>query len=435
MSQESQRHAGLRQDDDDGGSVWRRPLSWRWRRCRRLAFLLFLTLPWTGGASAIAREPPERPWGEIAQAARGQTVFFHAWAGDRKVNAYIRWAGEQLARRHDIILRHVKTSDTGEVVALLLAEKAAGRMRGGRVDLVWINGENFHALKEAGLLFGPFAGRLPNFALVDTDGKPATVIDFALPTEGFEAPWGHSQLTFFYDSARIDAPPRSTEELLGWAKSHPGRFTYPAPPDFLGTSFLKQILFEHTDKRELFERAPSDREFAAVTAALWAYLDALHPLLWRRGRTFPPSGPALRQLMADAEIDLAFSFNPADASSAIAQGLLPKSVRAYILEDGTIANAHFVAIPFNAEAKEAAMVTANFLLSPEAQAKKADPAMWGDPTVLDLDALRAEQRRAFEALSFPQAYPAREGLERRLPEPHPAWVDRLERAWKTRYGR
>lgn len=397
--------------------------------------VVLVTLLWTGGASADAREPADRPWAEITETARGQTVFFHAWAGDQKVNAYIRWAADALARRHDITLRHVKTSDTGEVVALLLAEKAAGRMRGGRVDLVWINGENFHALRAAGLLYGPFAERLPNFALVDTEGKPATVIDFALPTEGFEAPWGHSQLTFFYDSARIDAPPPSTEALLDWAKAHPGRFTYPAPPDFLGTSFLKQVLFEHTDKRALFERAPSDEDFAAAAAPLWAYLDALHPHLWRRGRTFPPSGPALRQLMADAEIDLAFSFNPADASSAISQGLLPESVRAYILENGTIANAHFLAIPFNAEAKEAAMVTANFLLSPEAQATKADPTVWGDPTVLDLDALTAKQKRAFEALPAPAAYPSAEGLARRLPEPHPAWVERLEQAWKTRYGR
>jgi ABC-type uncharacterized transport system YnjBCD substrate-binding protein len=33
-------------------------------------------------------------------------------------------------------------------------------------------------------------------------------------------------------------------------------------------------------------------------------------------------------------------------------------------------------------------VTANFLLSPEAQARKQDPKVWGDPTVLAMERLR-----------------------------------------------
>ena len=51
---------------------------------------------------------------------------------------------------------------------------------------------------------------------------------------------------------------------------------------------------------------------------------------------------------------------------------------------GTIGNTHFVAIPYNSSAKEGAQVVANFLLSPEAQARKLDPTVWGDPTVLGL---------------------------------------------------
>ena len=41
-----------------------------------------------------------------------------------------------------------------------------------------------------------------------------------------------------------------------------------------------------------------------------------------------------------------------------------------------------------------AMVLANFLLSPEAQAKKQDPRGWGDATVLDVSALEPEDRIA-----------------------------------------
>ena len=44
----------------------------------------------------------------------------------------------------------------------VIAEKAAGQNSGGTVDLIWINGPNFLAMKEQGLLHGPFVAGLPN---------------------------------------------------------------------------------------------------------------------------------------------------------------------------------------------------------------------------------------------------------------------------------
>jgi putative thiamine transport system substrate-binding protein len=323
----------------------------------------------------------------------------------------------------------VKLTDTTEAVSHVLAEKEAGRHDGGSVDLVWINGENFAAMKSNALLFGPFAAMLPNFRLVDPDRDPTLVVDFTVATEGFESPWGRAQFTFFYDSARVAAPPRSMPALLDWATQNPGRFTYPAPPDFIGTTFLKQALHELiADPSRL--QLPAD---PAIAAPLWAYLDRLHPVLWRQGRAFPESSTAQRQLLNDGEVDLYMAFNPADASSAIAQRLLPETVRGTIPEAGSIANTHFLAIPYNANAKAGALVTANFLLSSEAQARKADPAVWGDPTVLALDRLTPAERAAFDRLPLGIATPR--DLGRALPEPHPNWVAALEQAWIARYAR
>ncbi len=61
---------------------------------------------------------------------------------------------------------------------------------------MWINGENFAAMKRDGLLGEPFTQDLPNFKWVDTVNKPTTLIDFSVPTDGLEAPWGMAQLTF-----------------------------------------------------------------------------------------------------------------------------------------------------------------------------------------------------------------------------------------------
>lgn len=374
-------------------------------------------------------------WTDIVERARGQTVFFHAWAGDTKINDYIDWVGDQTEKRWGVEVRHVKISDTGETVGLVLAEKAAGRTDGGRVDLIWINGENFNAMKSNGLLFGPFAPTLPNFALVDTENKPTTLIDFTVPTDGLESPWGMAQLVFYHDTARGAEPPRSISALPDWLEDHPGRFTYPAPPDFTGISFLKQALISLAPDPAVLQSPATAETTAAATAPLWDYLDRLHPLLWREGRGFPTGYADLRQLVDDGEIDIAFAFNPGEASSAIAQGLLPDTVRSFVLNGGMLANTHFVAIPFNANAKEGAMVVANFLLSPEAQARKADPAVWGDPTVLAVDRLKPEDRALFDALPRGIATLPPDALGPALPEPHPSWVGVLEAEWLRRYSR
>lgn len=373
-------------------------------------------------------------WDDTLAEARGQSVYWHAWGGDPQINAYIDWVGKQVDARHDIELVHVKLTDTAEAVARVVAEKAAGRTEGGAVDLIWINGENFASMKAQDLLFGPFVSDLPSFRYVDTAGKPTTLVDFTVPTDGLEAPWGMAQFVFFYDTARIEPPPRSIPALLEWAKANPSRFTYPAPPDFVGSTFLKHVLAELTPAPDALEQPVDQADFATVTAPLWQWLEDVRPYLWRKGESYPPSGPALHQLLDDGEVDFSMAFNPAEASAAIAAGRLPETVRSFILEDGTIGNTHFVAIPFNAAHAAGAMVVADFLMSPEAQAHKQDPRVWGDGTVLDLDALPPEDRARFEALPLGIATLPPGQLVPVRPEPHPSWMVEIEAEWLRRFS-
>lgn len=395
----------------------------------RLSLVLCLLL-----APATRAEPDPADWPGVLAEARGQTVYWHAWGGSTLINDFIAWVGQTAAERHGVRLEHVRVGDIAETVSRVLAEKVAGRSEGGAVDLMWINGENFAAMKRNGLLFGPFAEALPSWRFVDVAGKPAVTADFTVPTEGYESPWGMAQLVFYHDTARMPDPPRSMGALLDWAQANPGRFAYPAPPDYLGSTFLKQALHALIDDPARLSRPPADGEAEAVTAPLWAYLDTLHPALWRAGRAWPQNEPRLRQLMADGEIDLALSFNPNEAASAIASGALPDTVRAYVLDGGTIGNAHFVAIPFNASARAGAMVVAEILLSPEAQARAADPAVWGSSTVLDVATLPPEHRAAFDAIAYGVGALRPEALGPSLPEPHPAWMEWLEDAWARRYA-
>lgn len=397
------------------------------RRIVGLGVLMIAT--WCGLAGTTA----EADWPATVSKARGQTIYWNAWGGDDRVNAYIAWAAGAARNEFGVEVRHVKLTDTAEAVARVLAEKAARKHEKGSVDLVWINGENFAAMKEHGLLYGPFTHKLPNFRLVDTEKKP-TLLDFTVPVDGLEAPWSLAQFVLLYDKARLVDPPRTPRALLAWAKTHPGRFTYPQPPDFLGTTFLKQIVLSLLPNTTALRAPASDADFAKLTAPLWEYLDGLHSVMWRQGRAFPANGPAQTQLLADGELDIALSFSPEGASSAILSGQLPETVRTFVFEGGTIGNASFLAIPFNSSAKDGALVLINFLLSPAAQARKQDPRELGSLTVLALEKLSPLDLAHFENLPRGPALLSAKELGQPLAEPHPFWTERLEKEWQRRYA-
>lgn len=273
------------------------------RRFTLMAPLLALALP------AVAAPDPGN-WQDVLAEAEGQTVYWNAWGGDSRTNRYIDWVAEQMQAQHNVTVKHVKLDNTSSAVSRVLAEKQAGNDDEGSIDLIWINGENFAAMRDRDLLFGPFAESLPNFALTNAAENPEVVTDFTLPTEGFESPWGKAQITFYYDADQVETPPQDMQALLDWARANPGQFSYPKIPDFTGSTFLKQALIELTDQDEALYQPVEESDFEAVTEPLWAYLDALHPHLWRSGRTFPDSGPNLRTLMSDGELSLAFSFYP-----------------------------------------------------------------------------------------------------------------------------
>ncbi len=70
------------------------------------------------------------------------------------------------------------------------------------------------------------------------------------------------------------------------------------------------------------------------------------------------------------------------------------------------------------------------MLSPEAQVRKADIAVWGDGTVLDRARLPADaQARMAQTApgALTEAVPT-------LPEPHASWMAALETEWLKRYG-
>jgi len=374
-------------------------------------------------------------WQATLDAARGQTVYWNAWGGDARTNAFIDWVGAQTEDLYGVSVQQVKLTDTAEAVTRVISEKAAGRDAGGSVDMIWINGPNFLSMKQQGLLHGPFVDRLPNAQYLDLTENSPNVVDFTTPVDGMESPWRLAKFVFSYDTARVDAPPATMAEFVPWAAANPGRMTHPDPSNFIGATFLKQALVELAPDPSVLLEPATDDAFAATTAPLWDWYDALRPNLWRDGEAFPKNESIQQQLMNDGEVDIAMYFDPAATAAAIAQGLLPETARVFVPERGSIGNVSFVAIPYNAAHKEGAMVVANFLLDPATQAHMQNIEVLGSFSVLDPSKLDAEARAAFDALPTSPALPTLDDLGPTLLEPHASWMTRLTDAWSARYTR
>lgn len=394
---------------------------------------MFQKLPAAVLALMLATPVLADDWQATLDAARGQTVYWNAWGGDERTNAFITWVGQETERLYGVSVEQVKLTDTAEAVTRVLSEKAAGQDDGGSVDMIWINGPNFLAMKEQGLLHGPFAADLPNARYLDLSPSSPNAVDFTVPVDGMESPWRLAKFVFTYDSARVDAPPQSMAGFADWAAAHPGRFTHPDPANFMGATFLKQALIELAPDPAVLQQPVTDAAFAAAAAPLWAWYDALRPNLWRGGDSFPENQSVQQQLMNDGEVDMAMSFDPASTAAAIAQGLLPETARVFVPRGGSIGNVSFVAIPYNAANAEGAEVVANFLLDPATQAHMQNIEVLGSFSVLDPARLDAGARAAFAALPTAPALPALEDLGPTLLEPHASWMSRLTEEWARRY--
>lgn len=371
----------------------------------------------------------DRPWDEVLAAADGQTVDLWMFGGDERGNAYVDDVLAPAAAELGVTLRRVPVADTKDALRRVLAERAAGE-EDGTVDLVWVNGDNFATGREADAWACGWAGSLPNAAFV-ADDDPLVTEDFGVPTEGCESPWHKAQFAFAYDAAEVEDPPTTFLGLLEWAEENPGRFTYPSPPDFTGSVFVRQALYAVAGDPEEVPADYDEDAAAALTPDLWERLREVAPSLWREGRTYPRDSVALDRLYASGEVDFTMTYGPATLTELVADGTFPATTEVLTLEGGTVGNASFLAMPATAGDPEGAMVVADLALSPEQQALKADPDVWGQFTVLDLDLLDDEDRALFEALPESPVVPPYDVLsEDAQPELASSWVAPLDEGWR-----
>lgn len=368
-------------------------------------------------------------WAEIADQAQGQTVSLWMYGGDEQGNAYVDDVLVPAAQRAGVTLRRVPIADTGDALNRILAERQAG-VTDGDVDLVWVNGDNFGTGKQAGAWLCGWTDALPNMALTDP-ADPLLTNDFGTPVDGCEAPWHKAQFTLVYNAAKIADPPSDFLGVLDWAQANPGRFTYPAPPDFTGSVFLREALVAVSGGPQNVPLQFTRQDYDRLTPALFDRLNALKPALWRGGATYPQTAAELNDLYAGGQVDMTMTYGPATLTELVADGTYPPQTRVLTLSGGTVGNASFLAVPSTSGSTAGARVVANLALSPVQQLEKAKLQVWGQFTVLDLSRLAETDRAAFEALPRSPVVPPYDVLARNAhAELAAEWVAPLDEGWR-----
>ncbi len=356
-----------------------------------------------GGADrADGFDPAGAEWADIAAAAEGQTVRLWMWGGEAALNDYIDDDVIPAAAAAGVTLERVPIDDTASAMSRLVAE-ADSATGDGAIDLLWVNGKNFEQGSDAGLWLDNWVPNLPNAALLDPD-DPTLWNDYGVPTQGQEMPWSRAAFVFAHDTARVDPPPRSFDELLEFARANPGRVAYPTPPDFTGSAFVRQAVQ------------------ALGEDAAFELLAELDPLLWRGGETYPVDQAEIERLFAAGEIDLAMSYIPNFVDVGVSRGSFAETVAPYLFDGGTLSNVSFLAIPARASSPEGAMVVADLMLGPALQRAKLDRV--GIPSVLPAEALGASTQGSLHRLDD-YGTPLEELPADRLPAIDRRWLDEI----------
>jgi putative spermidine/putrescine transport system substrate-binding protein len=179
----------------------------------------------TADGSTVENKDPmmQQSWEQITEKAKGTTVTWLKYTGDKKANKYIDDVlVPRMKERFGITLKIIPGQGSS-IVSSIMSEKEAN-VEKGQTDIVWINGETFFQIQQFQGLFGPIDYKLPSSEFINYE-DPIIKYDFQQEIKGYEAPWGKASFIALTDGAKVKNPPVSMQDFEAYWKANPGKFT------------------------------------------------------------------------------------------------------------------------------------------------------------------------------------------------------------------
>lgn len=216
----------------------------------------------------------------------------------------------------------------------------------------------------AGLL-ADIGDKVPNLANVD----PKVV---AAGGKG-AIPYRASSVLLAYNPDKVATPPGTLDELLAWIKANPGRFTYNSPKSGgSGQAFVVTVLDSKVPPADRDAMTTGyKKELEKDWAPGWEILRGLNPYVYQKG-VYPNGNNQVLQLLSSGQIDVAPVWSDMFLSGQ-ASGTIPKSFKVQQIKNPSFTGgAAYVGVTKASKNPDLAFKLANFMLTPEEQAKIAD---------------------------------------------------------------
>ena len=275
----------------------------------------------------------------------------------------------------DVVDRITYTTATApELAGKVKAQQRANRLD---IDLVLTGTDGL----SAGIAQNLWLKLLPNLEAKFPNLKqnylaPAAKMQDQAQGQGILVTYYPSGPLLEYAPDRVSDPPKSADELLAWAKAHPGRFMYAQPANSgPGRTFLMGLPYLLGDK--------DPRDPVNGWDKTWAYLKELDKYI----EYYPSGTKDTMSAIADGSRDMIATTTGWDINPR-ALGTVPKGVQVTAL-DGMhwVTDAHYMVVPKGVSQDKLAVVLdlMSYLLKPEQQALAYDDGyFYPGPAVKDV---------------------------------------------------
>jgi putative spermidine/putrescine transport system substrate-binding protein len=384
------------------------------------------------GCSNNQKSQSEMPtsYQQAEKQAKGKTVTYYGFGGSDTQNRWVDDVVTPMMKKKGITVKRVPM-DIDTIINKLTTEKEANKQTGS-MDVLWINGENFYNAKKLGMLEKIDPSLIPNMKKYISSSDPDTKRDMNTPIDQQEIPYGNAQFVLIGSNEMFKGNyPTSAAKLLDWAKENPGKLTYVAPPDFTGSAFVRNIIYETVGYKAINDAPATKAGVYKVIKPSLDYLNQLKPYLWQQGKTYPKTTAQLDKMFADHQVAMDMSYNQMYVATQKASGQFTDDAQTFVFDKGTIGNFNYLAIPKTAPDKAAAIVLINTMLSKEAQTKRLDPKYGATVSPYSADKIPADMTTKLnDSVKKDHTIPTDELAKKRLPEISGNKIPIIEQLWK-----
>lgn len=365
---------------------------------RLLALILAMLFVITG--CNYGNDQEQKQWKLIEQSATGTTVTVVVQHSNEKV---IEWLKNEFATfldtTYEIKLKVVE-QPLVKTIDELSANKA-NEVNSGEYDIIIFESEGFKNALNKGLLYGPFADKLPEVQTSLDMNALNYLYREGISTQNDIVPYGRNELSFIYNQDVFYEKPTTYEELFGLIKTYKGQFTYPNPATSKeGEAFILSVIGQYVDLEPFISGTIDQTKFISAIQPGLDALKAIKPYLKDEGNIYPASTQDMDDLYNNGALMMSLSLNYNYATDRLKEYEYPENTSTFVIPEGVATFTEGASIAFNSPNKSGAMVALNALLGPEMQTSKYNPKLWGSLSIYALEVTPKTNIDALKAIKL-----------------------------------